>query len=637
VDYYKGECALPDTFDLAFFEEPGYLGNYGIMGGSSIFNGVISQNNFINGSDPMRNHLFYGIACKNIFATISHNNFTNMFRSIDVGLANGLTIFNNNIEIAINEEASIATLRYTTQIRLTQSVFCKINGNKINSSILLNNLRFTIFEFGGLIYLENNTNIEVSDNITIGAINAIVLFECNNTFIANNVLKQNYFSGIYAMLCTKTDISCNEIFMDSSLDGYSGYGITINDIDMREQTSQSVVRNNCVFDAIISITADGFGCQYKLPIIFNNFLYNYSNAGISVRGNGSIGTSTDPGRNTLISNNYNNGAVDVENTSTCIVAIAGNYGINYVSDSVTVVNSYPYNSSASCANQITEFSHYQFNLQLEMSELTNCAPYFDVREDIIRISNNTIELSPLFEQQIVQWKADEVLQKTIGLMNVLAANKKLQSIDKVYNAVSNSDKLNENDEAWLNYYYNFAKADYQKAMNQLQSINTETEMEAHTKSYETIISSMHLQKLQPHLLDANSIGQLKQLEVNNDAISHKAADLLRLAIGGYDYDFATVSISTKPHNKKIKSLAQNQVSIWPNPATDHVVIDYVLQGEQNGELFLFDVTANILLQKTLPNQTAKTSLSINNLAPGIYLLMIKQDDKMVYQTKLIKQ
>jgi hypothetical protein len=356
-----------------------------------------------------------------------------------------------------------------------------------------------------------------------------------------------------------------------------------------------------------------------------------------VRGNGSIGTSTDPGRNTLISNNYNNGAVDVENTSTCIVAIAGNYGINYVSDSVTVVNSYPYNSSASCANQITEFSHYQFNLQLEMSELTNCAPYFDVREDIIRISNNTIELSLLFEQQIVQWKADEVLQKTIGLMNVLAANKKLQSIDKVYNAVSNSDKLNENDEAWLNYYYNFAKADYQKAMNQLQSINTETEMEAHTKSYETIISSMHLQKLQPHLLDANSIGQLKQLEVNNDAISHKAADLLRLAIGGYDYDFATVSISTKPHNKKIKSLAQNEVSIWPNPATDNVIIDYVLQGEQNGELFLFDATGSILLQKTLPNQTAKVNVSINDLAPGMYLIMIKQDDKMVYQTKLIKQ
>lgn len=637
VDYYKGNCALPDTFDLAFFEEPGYIGNYGIMIGSSIFNGVISQNNFINGSDPMRNHLFYGIAGKNIFATISNNNFTNMFRSIDVGLANGLTIYNNNIEIAINEEASIATLRYATQIRLTQSEFCKINGNKINSSILLSNLRFTIFKFGGLIYLENNTNIEVSDNITTGAINSITLFECNNTFIANNVLKQNYFSGIYAMLCTKTDISCNEIFMDSSLDGYSGYGITINDIDMREQTSQSVIRNNCVFDAIISITAYGSGCQYKLPVIFNNFLYNYSNAGISVRGTGSIGNSSYPGRNTLISNNYNNGSVDVENTSNCAVTIAGNYGINYVSDSVTVVNSYPYNSSASCANQITEIANYQFNQQLEMSELTDCAPHFDVRDSIILISNNTVELSPLFEQQFTQWKADEVLQKTTGLMNVLAASKELQSMDKVYHVVSNSGKLNANDIAWLNYYYNFAKADYQNALNMLQNINASGDFETHAKVYENILSNMLFNKTQPHFLNANAIVQLKQLAANNDATSHKAADLLRMAIGGYDYDFAKVENSAKPRSKRIKSLNENAVAVWPNPAKDNVTIDYVLQGEQHGELYLFDATGSILLQKTLPNQTAKTNINVANLPTGIYLLMIKQDGKMVYQTKLIKQ
>jgi hypothetical protein len=52
---------------------------------------------------------------------------------------------------------------------------------------------------------------------------------------------------------------------------------------------------------------------------------------------------------------------------------------------------------------------------------------------------------------------------------------------------------------------------------------------------------------------------------------------------------------------------------------------------------LFDATGSILLQKTLPNQTAKVNVSINDLAPGMYLIMIKQDDKMVYQTKLIKQ
>lgn len=83
---------------------------------------------------------------------------------------------------------------------------------------------------------------------------------------------------------------------------------------MSEQTSKSSIRNNCVFDAITAIAVDGSSCEYELPIVFNNFLYNYSNAGISVSGSGTIGDATNPGRNTLISNNYNNGAVDVENT-----------------------------------------------------------------------------------------------------------------------------------------------------------------------------------------------------------------------------------------------------------------------------------------------------------------------------------
>lgn len=163
----------------------------------------------------------------------------------------------------------------------------------------------------------------------------------------------------------------------------------------------------------------------------------------------------------------------------CSITITGNYGINYVSDSIRVENSNPFNSSASCANQITEFSYYQYNQNLEMSELTDCKPYFDISESILKISNGIVELSPLFEQQFENWKANEIVLKSAGLMNVLAANKKVHSIDKVYNIASNSNKLNANDIAWLNYYYNFAKADYQKAFNMLQSIKTETEMEAH--------------------------------------------------------------------------------------------------------------------------------------------------------------
>jgi len=39
----------------------------------------------------------------------------------------------------------------------------------------------------------------------------------------------------------------------------------------------------------------------------------------------------------------------------------------------------------------------------------------------------------------------------------------------------------------------------------------------------------------------------------------------------------------------------------------------------------------------LPYQAGKISLHIQNLATGMYLLMLKQDDKMEHQSKLIKK
>jgi len=98
-----------------------------------------------------------------------------------------------------------------------------------------------------------------------------------------------------------------------------------------------------------------------------------------------------------------------------------------------------------------------------------------------------------------------------------------------------------------------------------------------------------------------------------------------------------IVLKTNEHGATIKSLAANQVAIWPNPATDNVTIDFVLQGKANGELYLYDVNGNIVLQKTLPYQAGKTSINISTLATGMYLLMIKQDDVMVHQSKLIKK
>ncbi len=638
VDFYKGNCALSDTFDLNFFNQPGYIANYGILGNKSNFQGLISQNNFINGTDPDNNHLFYGIEGNNIFASIGNNNFTNMFRSIDIGSSEGVFIFNNKIDVIVNGKVPETSLLYNTQIRVTQSNFCRINNNIITASIEIGRERFTLFDFGAIIYNEGNQNTEISNNQINGGINAISVFKCTDTYINSNVIKDVIYSGVYALASSNTDITCNEIFLGTSFDGLSGFGITINDNSLSSNYSNSIIRNNCVFDTYNAISINGSDCNYRIPVIYNNFLYNYKNSGISIAGSGGIGSASLPSRNTFISNNALNGAVDIDNNGNCNLNIAGNYGLNtYSGSNVNIINSYPFNSSASCANQITEFGHFQYNLQLEMSELTDCKPYVFSNDSSLSENVGVFRLATTIEQQINSWQQSEVLSKTNGLFNLLASHNQTNEINKLHNLVLNAGKLNANQTDWLNYYYTFVKADYQTALTQLQNINYTNDNEKHLIKIETIKTNMQINQSTPRQLPTASINELKNIVVAKLECSPMASDLLKLAIDGYDYPFQQMVLLTNEHGKNIKSLVENTVSIWPNPATDNVTIDFVLQGESNGQLYLYDVNSNIVLQKTLPYKAGKTSINIANFATGMYLLMIKQDNKMVHQSKLIKK
>ncbi len=87
-----------------------------------------------------------------------------------------------------------------------------------------------------------------------------------------------------------------------------------------------------------------------LPLIRNNFLYNYNNVGINVQGHsGNIGTLSSPGLNTLWSN-YNS-AVDINSNTS--ITVADNFGMFNISwPQVQITSNRPYHSTASCGHQI---------------------------------------------------------------------------------------------------------------------------------------------------------------------------------------------------------------------------------------------------------------------------------------------
>jgi hypothetical protein len=637
VNFYKGDCAETDTFDLSFFDQPGFIANYGIVGNKSNYLGLISQNNFINGCDPEDNHLFYGISGLSMYAIIGNNTFTNLFRAIDLGGANGTQIFNNKIDVAVTGKDE-TSFRYITQIRLTQSQYCHINNNILTSSLKFSNFseRFSILDFGGLIYCEDNLYTEIADNFTTGGINIISLFNSPYTFVKNNLLKEASYSGIYAKNSLPVDITCNEIFMDSeNLD--NRFGIVIDDSDIDRQSSQSLIRNNCVFDASTAISINSRRCEYKIPVIYNNFLYNYSYTGIHVDGSGSIGTSTYPGRNTFISNNSGNGAVDIEGNILCSVYVAGNYGLNSRVGGITVLNAYPFNSSASCAHQITEYSHYNFNQRLAMDSLTICAPFTFYQDSIILIESGKISLVEGFERHINIIDNADMLQQTVGLFKLLSVFEKHDEILAVYNFVNSQDKLTANQHIWLNYFFNFVKRDFQTALANLQSISSNSEMEQQTLILETIKTKILLENIQPRELDATSIANLKSIAAEELPFSPQAFDMLKLASDGYDYPFQPIVLKTQEHSKNIISLNENALKVYPNPATNNLILELVDATDGKATITIFDALGQSVNQVQTNIKAGKLSIDINSLASGLYHVQMINAANQSLSNSFVKQ
>jgi hypothetical protein len=417
----------------------------------------------------------------------------------------------------------------------------------------------------------------------------------------------------------------------------SNYGVIINDIDVDAQSSLSLIRNNCIFDANAAISVYSSDCDYRIPIIYNNFLYNFNTVGILVDGTGTIGTASLPGRNTFISNNYNNGAVDVENNPLCNVNIAGNYGINAVGGTVNVVNTLPYNSSASCANQITEFNQYTFNQNLEMSALTSCDAFAFNNDSIIAISQNGVDLSVTINEQINNWSGVEMVNKSTGLFNLLASFKKQTEINTLYNIVNSSGKLSGNNLAWINYYYNFAKANYQIALNNLQGISYSNENEKNLIQLETIKTNMQIQNIAPSQLNESVIAQLKSIAAAKLACSAMAYDMLKLAIDGYDYPFLPMNLRAIEPSKKVKLLLTSNINVWPNPASNQLQLELINASDADAVLVINNANGQVIYKQSTNVKAGKITLDISTFAKGIYHLQVLGiEDKNLVAT-FIKQ
>ena len=92
---------------------------------------------------------------------------------------------------------------------------------------------------------------------------------------------------------------------------------------------------------------------------------------------------------------------------------------------------------------------------------------------------------------------------------------------------------------------------------------------------------------------------------------------------------------------KIASVDKNEVnsnptsfSLYPNPAVTAVTLSYSLDLE-GATLEIYDLTGRNIAKKALSSADKEVTLAIDSYPAGMYMLVVKQADAILWQNKLI--
>lgn len=101
----------------------------------------------------------------------------------------------------------------------------------------------------------------------------------------------------------------------------------------------------------------------------------------------------------------------------------------------------------------------------------------------------------------------------------------------------------------------------------------------------------------------------------------------------------TVSIYVNGSCCRVTGLSEptanlTDIKIFPNPAKSNITID-INTALNNSDIFIYDVSGRIVWQKNAVMGKDKIDVSVSDLPRGIYFIKVLQQDKEVYNNKII--
>lgn len=582
------------------------LSTYGIYSTASRFKQQVSQNEFIN-TWGQSNPRTYGITQLNGGGVFSNNTFTDLSYSILLNSSQFPTIIENN-EIEINE--IVNTNLAPVYVGSSTSSIIEINNNEISD----NYHQYNCFS---AIYARNSSNVSIINNKIDGFQYGIFVNLARNFQISNNEITDSDINGIYfyGKGNYRNFITCNNVKMRSFNNTRGLYAIDL--------TPLSEVSSNCFNDSYTSMDFRTF-TGASLPLIRNNFLYNYNFVGINaVNYTGNIGTlsPSDPGLNTLWSN-YNP-AIDINSNTN--ITVADNFGMFNISwPFVQITSNRPYHSTSSCAQQIFNMPS-QGNLNVNYT----CDNYKHLFT-MLSGSGGNYSLSSDYKEQLKS-SVNPFADADLILSSIESAQPVL--LDEIIGSVT----MTENEKSMLKSNYYYRNSDFANARLYMEQFVPAGEDEDDYKAlrlYDLDINEHGWNILSP--VDISMINQIKDKGSYN---SNFAISLLNNSATYRDHIFDVVEMPDVIASQDVKHIEDgtNYLGIRPNPATEKVYVELVHNSPGNCKIQLFDVSGKQVSDISVSFVTGGFELDIRNLKEGFYFVTLTDSESGIIKTgKLVK-
>lgn len=583
---------------------------------------LISHNQFRSSDFTAQNNQFYGIWGIRSSGTLSENKFSNIYRGIDWTLASSSTFIENN-EF---EQTNRVKFPNDYQIRLsdcTQPVL--VFANEFRNSDNFN-------QGNTAIYAQNMALMNIRDNNIKGFQFAIYTLQLNQCMINENDVDNAGRVGIFDSDSRNTSIHCNIVRMKDYKTSISP-GLNFVGIHMANGDASNRIYSNCVFDTRYAILVRSTLVN-TIPLIHNNYLYNYLVSGIrTINHTGNIGSLASPGKNTFVSNNRAGGAVDIFGSGGAVVEFC-NFGILSIGGTASTGGACPanlmYSSTAACGHQIVNTKYYKTD-QWDLCDIFNDNLDIIVKDPGAPGNNKDSVKTGDFGNLVVKNPSMEAL---LGLSYTFMEQDNPQPFSEWITALEQRKVLPVFYTEMLRAEWIFEKESRVKGLDRIQSLRTENEEESALK--QVVAARMKLQL--SLVLTPSEQDQLSKLDQARGRYAAMARDLVHYSSGKHDYLFDSYPLLQDEEMQVLKTGSKPFIQVHPNPANQSVMVYFQLEHFGNHKIYLTDLSGRKLSVNPVNLEEGKYSLNLSNLSRGLYFVVI--EDAVNFQrhtAKLIKE